>query len=73
MKDTEIARHSPFKQMLFLWYKGFHFKFFEQEIFVGFQGVPKDSTTEETIKICLGELDRCYEDNVVPYFLNLNW
>ncbi|XP_073234620.1 TPR repeat-containing protein DDB_G0287407-like isoform X1 [Porites lutea] len=35
-------------------------------------GVPKDSTTEETIKICLGELDRCYEDNVVPYFLNLN-
>lgn len=37
------------------------------------QGVPKDSTTEETIKICLGELDRCYEDNVVPYFLNLNW
>lgn len=35
-------------------------------------GVPKDSTTEETIKICLGELDRCHEDNVVPYFLNLN-
>ena len=59
--------------MLFLWYKGFHFPIFEQEIFVGFQGVPKDSTTEETIKICLGELDRCYEDNVVPYFLNLNW
>lgn len=35
-------------------------------------GVPKDSSTEQTIKICLGELDRCYEDNVVPYFLNLN-
>lgn len=35
-------------------------------------GVPKDSSTEQTIKICLGELDRCYEDNIVPYFLNLN-
>eukprot|EP00794_Sanderia_malayensis_P017020 gene17020-18734_t len=34
-------------------------------------GVPKDATTEETIKICLGELDRCYEDNVAPFFLNL--
>nr|XP_047125336.1 TPR repeat-containing protein DDB_G0287407 [Hydra vulgaris]XP_047125337.1 TPR repeat-containing protein DDB_G0287407 [Hydra vulgaris] len=34
-------------------------------------GVPKDSTTEETIKICLSELDRCYEDNVAPFFLNL--
>eukprot|EP00794_Sanderia_malayensis_P017019 gene17019-18733_t len=34
-------------------------------------GVPKDAATEETIKICLGELDRCYEDNVAPFFLNL--
>ncbi|XP_047125154.1 telomerase protein component 1 [Hydra vulgaris] len=34
-------------------------------------GVPKDSTTEETIKICLSELDRCYEDNVSPFFLIL--
>merc|ERR1719494_810557 len=34
-------------------------------------GVPKDSTTEETIRICLSELDRCYEDNVAPFFLNL--
>jgi len=34
-------------------------------------GVPKDATTEETIKICLGELDRCYEDNTAPFFLNL--
>jgi len=34
-------------------------------------GVPKDSTTEETIKICLSELDRCYEDNTAPFFLNL--
>lgn len=34
-------------------------------------GVPKDSTTEDTIKICLSELDRCCEDNVAPFFLNL--
>lgn len=34
-------------------------------------GVPKDSTTEETIKICLSELDRCYDDNTAPFFLNL--
>ncbi|XP_065072260.1 uncharacterized protein LOC135696706 [Rhopilema esculentum] len=34
-------------------------------------GVPKDATTEETIKICLSELDRCYEDNTAPFFLNL--
>ena len=36
-----------------------------------FQGVPKDTTSEETIKICLSEIDRCYEDNVAPFFLNL--
>ncbi|XP_066928434.1 TPR repeat-containing protein DDB_G0287407-like isoform X2 [Clytia hemisphaerica] len=34
-------------------------------------GVPKDSTSEETIKICLSELDRCCEDNTAPFFLNL--
>eukprot|EP00794_Sanderia_malayensis_P003244 gene3244-3725_t len=34
-------------------------------------GVPKDTPSEETIKICLEELDRCYEDNVAPFFLNL--
>lgn len=34
-------------------------------------GIPKDSTTEDTIKICLSELDRCHEDNVAPFFLNL--
>jgi len=34
-------------------------------------GVPKDTTSEETIKICLSEIDRCYEDNVAPFFLNL--
>jgi len=31
-------------------------------------GIPKDSTTEDTIKICLSELDRCHEDNVAPFF-----
>ncbi|XP_066925783.1 telomerase protein component 1-like isoform X2 [Clytia hemisphaerica] len=35
-------------------------------------GVPKDSTTEETIRICLSELDRCYDDNVAPFFVNLS-
>ncbi|XP_048581022.1 TPR repeat-containing protein DDB_G0287407 isoform X2 [Nematostella vectensis] len=34
-------------------------------------GVPKDSSTEETVRICLEEIDRCYRDNVMPYFLNL--
>ncbi|XP_077863332.1 telomerase protein component 1-like, partial [Saccoglossus kowalevskii] len=34
-------------------------------------GVPKDTTTEETLRICLGEIDRCYADNIMPFFLNL--
>ncbi|XP_071952526.1 telomerase protein component 1-like [Antedon mediterranea] len=34
-------------------------------------GVPKDTTSEETLRTCLGEIDRCYQDNVYPYFLNL--
>ncbi|KAJ8026575.1 Telomerase protein component 1 [Holothuria leucospilota] len=34
-------------------------------------GVPKDTTTEETLRMCLGEIDRCYQDNVMPFFLNL--
>nr|XP_006815135.1 PREDICTED: telomerase protein component 1-like [Saccoglossus kowalevskii] len=34
-------------------------------------GVPKDTTTEETLRTCLGEIDRCYADNVMPFFLNL--
>ena len=32
------------------------------------QGVPKDTKAEETINICLSELDRCYEDNTAPFF-----
>ncbi|XP_071785835.1 telomerase protein component 1-like [Asterias amurensis] len=34
-------------------------------------GIPKDTTTEETLRTCLGEIDRCYQDNVMPFFLNL--
>jgi nephrocystin-3 len=34
-------------------------------------GVPKDTTTEETLRTCLGEIDRCYQDNIMPFFLNL--
>ncbi|XP_077998733.1 TPR repeat-containing protein DDB_G0287407-like [Glandiceps talaboti] len=34
-------------------------------------GVPKDSTSEETLRTCLGEIDRCYQDNICPYFLNM--
>ncbi|RDD44588.1 Telomerase protein component 1 [Trichoplax sp. H2] len=35
-------------------------------------GVPKEATSEETLRICLGEIDRCYEDNQWPFFLNLS-
>ncbi|EDV28707.1 Telomerase protein component 1 [Trichoplax sp. H2] len=34
-------------------------------------GVPKDTTSEKTIRICMSELDRCYEDNIRPFFLNM--
>ncbi|CAF2483758.1 unnamed protein product [Rotaria sp. Silwood2] len=34
-------------------------------------GVPKDSTTEQTILTCLEELDRCFEDNGQPFFIGL--
>ncbi|XP_072035865.1 TPR repeat-containing protein DDB_G0287407-like isoform X2 [Amphiura filiformis] len=34
-------------------------------------GVPKDTTTEETLRTCLGEIDRCYSDNIMPFFLNM--
>ncbi|CAF3689165.1 unnamed protein product [Adineta steineri] len=34
-------------------------------------GVPKDSTTEQTILACLEELDRCLEDNGQPFFIGL--
>ncbi|XP_074662841.1 TPR repeat-containing protein DDB_G0287407-like [Tubulanus polymorphus] len=34
-------------------------------------GVPKDSTSEMILRMCLGEIDRCYADNIMPYFLNM--
>ncbi len=34
-------------------------------------GVPKDSSSEATLRACLGELDRCRRDNTHPFFLNL--
>ncbi|CAF1487348.1 unnamed protein product [Adineta ricciae] len=34
-------------------------------------GVPKDSTTEQTILACMEELDRCFEDNGQPFFIGL--
>ncbi|CAH1783141.1 unnamed protein product, partial [Owenia fusiformis] len=34
-------------------------------------GVPKDSTTESTLRTCLGEIDRCYQDNIMPFFVNM--
>ncbi|XP_071502709.1 telomerase protein component 1-like [Diadema antillarum] len=34
-------------------------------------GVPKDTTTEETLRTCLSEIDRCYQENIMPFFLNM--
>ncbi|XP_070560674.1 TPR repeat-containing protein DDB_G0287407-like [Ptychodera flava] len=34
-------------------------------------GVPKDATGEEKLRTCLEEIDRCYNDNEFPYFLNM--
>ena len=35
------------------------------------QGVPKETTSELTLKTCMEEIDRCYENNRAPYFLNM--
>jgi len=35
------------------------------------QGVPKDFTSEGTLRACLGEIDRCYSENVMPFFVNM--
>lgn len=35
-------------------------------------GVPKDATSEETLRVCLRELDRCFETNVWPFFVNMS-
>ena len=34
-------------------------------------GVPADASTEEKLRQCLEEIDRCYDENVVPFFINL--
>ncbi|ELU16709.1 hypothetical protein CAPTEDRAFT_199172 [Capitella teleta] len=34
-------------------------------------GVPTDFTTEATLRACLGEIDRCFQDNVMPFFINM--
>ena len=34
-------------------------------------GVPKDSTTEMTLRTCLGEIDRCFQENIFPFFINM--
>ena len=33
--------------------------------------MPKDTTSEETLRTCLSEIDRCFEDNAEPFFLNM--
>jgi len=35
------------------------------------QGVPKDFTSEGTLRACLGEIDRCYSENIMPFFVNM--
>jgi len=35
------------------------------------QGVPEHTSEDATLKICLQEIDRCKEDNIMPYFLNM--
>ena len=47
------------------------FSVFIERPLYGFQGVPKDFTTEATLRACLGEIDRCYQDNVNPFFINM--
>ncbi|KAL5009468.1 hypothetical protein ScPMuIL_011773 [Solemya velum] len=34
-------------------------------------GVPKDADTNQTLSACLSEIDRCKEDNGIPYLLTL--
>ena len=35
------------------------------------QGVPEHTAEDITLKTCLREIDRCKEDNIMPYFLNM--
>ncbi|KAL8599183.1 hypothetical protein ACOMHN_007899 [Nucella lapillus] len=34
-------------------------------------GVPKDATSTQALLTCLEEIDRCYQDNQRPFFLNM--
>jgi nephrocystin-3 len=34
-------------------------------------GVPAESTTETILRACLGEIERCVEENSIPFFINL--
>ncbi|KAH3763845.1 telomerase protein component 1 [Pelomyxa schiedti] len=34
-------------------------------------GVPKDSASGDTLRVCLGELDRCISENGHPFFVSL--
>ena len=46
--------------------------FFCKELHVRFfQGVPRETPEEDTLKTCLEEINRCREDNGMPYFLNM--
>lgn len=38
------------------------------------QGIPDELSKDNyefTIKTCLHEIDRCYQDNIMPYFINM--
>lgn len=35
------------------------------------KGIPQDSQSEAVLRACLGEIDRCYEDNIFPFFINM--
>jgi nephrocystin-3 len=34
-------------------------------------GVPRESSSERILRACLGEIDRCREENESPYFINM--
>jgi hypothetical protein len=34
-------------------------------------GVPAESSTETILRACLGEIERCIEENSIPFFVNM--
>ncbi|KAK2162086.1 hypothetical protein LSH36_104g03069 [Paralvinella palmiformis] len=34
-------------------------------------GVPRDTNSEETLVICMEEIKKCRQENIMPYFINL--